>query len=69
MDRLALLTDVLDALHLVVPTATLAHQLGANHHTIDHIAVPSGWIVTAACRIPANGLSDHDAYVVDVDDE
>lgn len=62
----AVLNEAIESFHLRVPTADLLHQLGPGHHTIDHIAVPSGWKVTAAARVTAEGLSDHDAYIIDV---
>jgi Uncharacterized protein conserved in bacteria C-term(DUF2220) len=49
-----------------IPTAPLLHQLGICH-TIDHIAVPSEWNVKSARRILAKGLSDRDAYVIEVE--
>jgi hypothetical protein len=62
--------DLCDDLHLQVPTASLQHAL-PGLLSIDHIAVPREWQVTDARRIvtTANGnrLSDHDAYVVDVE--
>lgn len=51
--------------NLQVPTAGFAHRLPGSH-SIDHIAVPSGWTVQQALRIEATGLSDHDAYIVEV---
>ena len=64
-----LLNSAIKSLNLQVPTADLLHRLGTGHHTIDHIAVPSGWKVKSAKRIVAarNGkrLSDHDAYVIE----
>jgi len=35
-------------------------------YSIDHIAVPHSWSVKSKSRIDATGLSDHDAYVVEV---
>lgn len=57
--------DAVDARHLDVPTWHEPHRL-FKLLSIDHIAVPHGW--PARCeRIPADGLSDHDAYVVELD--
>ncbi len=64
IDGQALLKGTLEAFRLQVATAELLHRSGG--HTIDHIAVPIEWSVTAACVVPAPGLSDHDAYVVEV---
>jgi hypothetical protein len=50
---------------LQVPTTGLLCQKD-KHQTIDHIAVPSGWRVKSAARVMAEGLSDHDAYVIEV---
>lgn len=47
-------------------TAALPCAVGTGRYTIDHIAVPSDWQVHSAERIATAGLSDHDAYVVDV---
>ncbi len=60
------LLSALKKLKLQVPTAGLTHR-GNFCHAIDHIAVPLEWNVRFAKRIIANGLSDHDAYVIDVD--
>jgi hypothetical protein len=62
----SLLISTLGSLNLQVPTAPLLHQLGICH-TIDHIAVPSEWNVKSARRILAKGLSDRDAYVIEVE--
>jgi hypothetical protein len=52
-----------------VPTAELPHPI-EGLLSIDHVAVPSG-TVASATRVEAiheaTRLSDHDAYVVDVD--
>ena len=61
-------THVLEAikkLGLNVPTTGLSHR-GNYCHAIDHIGVPLSWRVESAIRIDADGLSDHDAYVVEV---
>jgi endonuclease/exonuclease/phosphatase family metal-dependent hydrolase len=56
-------------LDLVVPTTELPHPI-EGLLSIDHVAVPSGTVASAA-RVEAiheaTRLSDHDAYVVDVD--
>jgi hypothetical protein len=54
-------------LGLQVATADLPSQIGAGQNTIDHIAVPLQWKVRSATRISAMGLSDHDAYIIEVD--
>jgi len=55
-------------LGLQVPTRHLPHAI-ADLLSIDHIAVPTSWDVTACRRVVAalagKRLSDHDAYVVD----
>lgn len=51
-------------LNLNVPTASLSHR-GNHCKAIDHIAVPLTWPVESAKRNNAEGLSDHDMYVVD----
>lgn len=50
---------------LQVPTADLPSR-SHGHAAIDHIAVPEVAAVTSARRLSAGGLSDHDAYVVDL---
>lgn len=58
-------------LRLQTPTATAPHRI-ATATSIDHVAVPEAWSVTAVDRVSAVvdgvALSDHDAYVVDVAD-
>ena len=54
----------LDRLRLRTVTTPLSHRLGEG--TIDHIAVPKCWIADRVERLPADGLSDHDAYVATV---
>jgi hypothetical protein len=62
------LKTAISALGLCVPTAELAKQSGNGHHTIDHIAIPKGWrLASSPRRVDAKGLSDHDAYIVEVD--
>jgi len=60
---------VLDDLGLQVPTAELGAHRG--ERSIDHIAVPKEWVVLAAEQVAAaedgKRLSDHDAYVVELD--
>lgn len=61
-------THVLAALaelRLQVPTAPLPHRVDGLS-SIDHIAVGSGETVVSAERLDASGLSDHDAYVVEL---
>jgi hypothetical protein len=55
----------LSKLELNVPTAHLPHRI-RGLLSIDHIAVPPDWAVVSATRLSAEGLSDHDCYVVDV---
>jgi endonuclease/exonuclease/phosphatase family metal-dependent hydrolase len=63
------LMSALEALGLTAPTSQLPHQIDTLR-SIDHVAVPRSWVVTSAERISAvaeaGRLSDHDAYVVDV---
>jgi hypothetical protein len=62
--------SALDALALTVPTAALPHQI-SSLLSIDHVAVPQASTVHVAERVSAvigeGRLSDHDAYVVEVD--
>jgi hypothetical protein len=58
--------SALSLMNLKVATRNLPHRL-PGFRSIDHIAVPSDWTVGAAERISAEGLSDHDAYVVKVE--
>ena len=46
-----------------MPTEHLPHRI-VGLLSIDHIAVDSGVPVTYAKRLDANGLSDHDGYIV-----
>jgi endonuclease/exonuclease/phosphatase family metal-dependent hydrolase len=59
----------IDELDLVVPTADLPHPI-EGLLSIDHIAVPGG-VARGAERVSAEAggtrLSDHDAYVVELD--
>jgi hypothetical protein len=61
--------DAVQRLGLCVPTCGLAHPI-RGLRTIDHIAVPADFAVDRVERIKAkiHGLSDHDAYVVEVAD-
>jgi hypothetical protein len=52
---------------LVVPTATLPHRLD-KFRSIDHLAVGPHRVIAPVVQIDATGLSDHDAYVVDLVD-
>lgn len=60
---------VLDALGLQVPTGELPAQ--GSDCSIDHVAVPKEWVLIGAEQVPAEAdgkrLSDHDAYVVEVE--
>lgn len=57
--------DAVEKLKLKVPTTDLLHR-GDYCNAIDHIGVPYLWTVKSAKRIDADGLSDHDAYVVEI---
>jgi len=59
--------SAISLLELRVATAELPFQTGANQNTIDHIAVPLQWKIGSTFRISAVGLSDHDAYIIEVD--
>ena len=58
------LLDAISKLELNVPTTGLSHR-GNYCQAIDHIGVPLSWKVESAKRINAQGLTDHDAYVID----
>jgi hypothetical protein len=58
------LLDAVRIRGLQVPTERLPHHLGTCL-SIDHIAVPMAWKATAR-HVPVGRLSDHDAYVADV---
>jgi len=62
------LLEAIKKLGLNVPTTGLSHR-GNYCQAIDHIGVPLSWTVESAKRIKAEGLSDHDAYIVDADAE
>ena len=59
------LLGAINQLGLNVPTTSLSH-CGNYCQAIDHIGVPLSWKVESAKRIDAEGLSDHDAYIVEV---
>lgn len=63
--------NAVSQLELQVPTQRLPHRI-EGLLSIDHIAVPTGALVQAAERVAAatddGRLSDHDAYVVTVQD-
>lgn len=61
----ARLMRALEDLGLSAPTADLPSRTDGQA-TVDHIAVPRSWEVLSAQRVAADGLSDHDAYVVRV---
>jgi hypothetical protein len=56
--------EAVKQLKLKVPTMSLSHR-GNYCQAIDHIGVPLSWAIESAIRIDAQGLSDHDAYVID----
>jgi hypothetical protein len=58
------LRDLLGVLNLQVLTEDLPARAGSA--AIDHIAVPACWCPAVPVRLDARGLSDHDAYVVEV---
>lgn len=68
LDGRAALLDAVARLGLQVPTADASHQKGGL--SIDHIAVPRSWDVSAVERhralVDERWISDHDAYVVTV---
>ena len=51
-----------------MPTASSSHQI-EDLLSIDHIAVPKSWLVTATRRhrafVGETRISDHDAYLVE----
>ena len=51
--------------HLQVPTSDLPHRIDGLL-SIDHIAVDQSARILRAERFAANGLSDHDGYVIEV---
>lgn len=59
----------IDARGLQVPTAALPHRI-PGLLSIDHIAIPSAWSATArrvVAEVDGVRLSEHDAYIVDVE--
>jgi hypothetical protein len=58
--------DMLTRRHLHVATQALPHGI-RDLLSIDHIAVSGPAHVKAAQRFDAEGLSDHDGYVIDTD--
>ena len=63
---------LLSTLDLTVKTAGLdKHTVKGQHRSIDHIAVPAHWKSADATQLPAEidgeRLSDHDAYIVEVE--
>ena len=63
-----LLLGAVERLELSVPTALSGHQIDGLL-SIDHIALPKTWSVSATHRhrafVGGNRISDHDAYVAD----
>ena len=61
--------DAYEARTITVTTGAAPHRI-EGLLSIDHIAVPSTWVVRSCRRIPASDgdrrLSDHDAYVIEV---
>lgn len=60
--------STISKLDMQVPTEELMCK-GDSLHSVDHIAVPRSWHVKGAERISVLSLSDHDAYVVDVEQD
>jgi hypothetical protein len=60
------LLKAIESLRLSVPSAELMHRNNICN-AIDHIGVPKNWSIMSAERIPADKLSDHDAYVIEAD--
>lgn len=67
----AAIESAVDHFRLRVDTRNFPNRLGSGRHTIDHIAVPKTWEKRSATPVVAvskeKRLSDHDAYVVDVE--
>jgi hypothetical protein len=65
------IVEAIRRLQLQTPTEDLPHRI-EGLLSIDHVAVPAGRVVLAAERVVASTaekrLSDHDAYVVTVED-
>lgn len=49
-----------------ITTGDLPHRL-TGVGSIDHVVIPAQWKVVSVAHHDAKGLSDHDAYVVEVD--
>jgi hypothetical protein len=62
----AAVIDMLTRRQLQVPTRVLPHRI-RDLLSIDHVAISQTAHVTAAQRFDADGLSDHDAYLIDID--
>lgn len=60
------LASAVAGLGLRCPTGDLASRL-PGQCTIDHVAVPASWAVSAVRRVATDGSSDHDCYVVEVE--
>lgn len=61
----ATIHSALESHGLVAPTAELPGR-PAGQFSIDHVAVPRGWLIREAGRIAVDPtLSDHDAYWID----
>lgn len=60
-----IISSTLESHGLAAPTAEMPGR-AAGQCSIDHVAVPRGWIIRGAGRIVVDpALSDHDAYWVD----
>jgi hypothetical protein len=59
------ITKAVASLGLKIPTEQLPHRI-LGLLSIDHIAVGESVEVVSAERIDATGLSDHDAYVIEI---
>ena len=72
-DNRMLLNALIDSLKFQVPTSGLLHTIKKQRdktktHAIDHIALPWDWEVESIKRIAVPfSVSDHDAYVVEVE--
>lgn len=67
LDGRAHVQRAVEKLGLSVATASLPHQQ-PGQLSIDHIAVKLDRAVAHIERLPADGLSDHDCYVAEVED-
>jgi len=66
------LLETIELLNLQVPTRNLLSRYGGEDYTIDHIAVPAVWKLKGepkqiVAESDGKRLSDHDAYVIEVD--